>query len=154
MFILVDIDNRLSPPLHLTKMSMHCLNLKGIKTITLEDAFHSKVFPDDQYRNLKELKLIEVHQDAVWSIPDEATLLGHSQYTENEIFSIDDHTLCFQGHPEFNTLYLEQIIGVLRGGNVERKEIRGAVQSIVDSKDDCESDNAMCARLIVDFLKR
>merc|ERR1711941_155046 len=108
-------------------------------------------FPDHKYRNLKELKLIQVHQDAVWSIPDDAVLLGHSEYTDHEIFSIDDTALCFQGHPEFNCLYLEQIIGMLRSKeSVDRKEIRGAVQSIVDSS----PDNTICADLIVNFLKR
>ena len=121
----------------------------GIKSITLENAFHSKVFTDHKYRNVKELKLIQVHQDAVWSIPDDAVLLGHSEFTENEIFSIGDTALCFQGHPEFSTLYLEQILAVKRQSSVDKKEIRSAVQSIVD----WVPDNVLCAQMIVDFLK-
>merc|ERR1712154_603333 len=105
-------------------------------------------FPQGKYRNVRELKLLQVHQDAVIALPDDAVLLGHSQFTNHEIFSVGDWALCFQGHPEFEKLYVEQIIAVLRERPVDPKEVQAAVQSMVDF----DPDNSLCADVIADFL--
>jgi GMP synthase-like glutamine amidotransferase len=47
------------------------------------------------------LHLLASHQDQVHSLPQGATLLARSEFCPIAAFSVDDHVLCIQPHPEF-----------------------------------------------------
>jgi GMP synthase-like glutamine amidotransferase len=52
-------------------------------------------------RKKTDFSLIVSHQDQVTALPDGATLLASSDFCPHAAYYIDDHILCFQGHPEF-----------------------------------------------------
>lgn len=56
------------------------------------------------------LAIIKCHQDEVLELPESATLLASSEVCEVEMFSIGDHFLCIQGHPEYNKEILFEIL--------------------------------------------
>ena len=54
---------------------------------------------------LEEMTLLYSHQDQVTQLPPQATALGTSEFCPNEMFSIENHIFCMQGHPEFDAKY-------------------------------------------------
>lgn len=58
----------------------------------------------------KSLAIIKCHQDEVLELPESATLLAYSDQCSVEMFSIGNHFLCIQGHPEYNKEILFEII--------------------------------------------
>ncbi|RCV05201.1 hypothetical protein SETIT_1G064000v2 [Setaria italica] len=67
--------------------------------------------------------LIEVHQDEVWDTPPEATVLASSEKTRVEVFAVGEHALGIQGHPEYTTDILHNLI--------DRLTTQGAIQGCV-----------------------
>jgi glucosinolate gamma-glutamyl hydrolase len=58
-------------------------------------------------------KMLETHQDQVSQIPDDAVLLASSDNCEYEMFQMpaDNATvLCMQGHPEFSSTFVADIL--------------------------------------------
>ena len=59
--------------------------------------------------------LIFFHQDQVITLPPNGTQIGTDSFCENQIYSIEEHIFCIQGHPEFTAEYAEmrttQLIG-------------------------------------------
>ena len=49
--------------------------------------------------------LLYSHHDQVMELPEGAEHLGRSDFCEYEAFSVGDHFLCVQAHPEFDTDY-------------------------------------------------
>lgn len=58
----------------------------------------------------KSLSIIKCHRDEVLEPPESAKVIGFSSKYDVEIFSVEDHLLCFQGHPEYNKEILLEII--------------------------------------------
>ncbi|XP_010525777.1 PREDICTED: gamma-glutamyl peptidase 5 [Tarenaya hassleriana] len=56
------------------------------------------------------LAIIKCHQDQVLELPETATVLASSDFCNIEMFSVGDHILCIQGHPEYNKDILFEII--------------------------------------------
>ncbi len=54
---------------------------------------------------VKSYKLLYSHQDQVLKLPSGAELLACSDYCPYQMYSIDDHILSMQGHPEFTKDY-------------------------------------------------
>ena len=54
--------------------------------------------------------VIEVHQDEVWELPPAATVLAYSEKTRVEAFAVGEHALGIQGHPEYTTDILHNLI--------------------------------------------
>ena len=50
---------------------------------------------------LAEMSLLFSHQDQVVKLPGGAELLAEDPFCPYQMYSIDKHILCFQGHPEF-----------------------------------------------------
>ena len=46
-------------------------------------------------------RLLASHQDQVLEVPDGALLLASAERCPVAAYSVDDHVLCVQGHPEF-----------------------------------------------------
>jgi len=54
--------------------------------------------------------LIVSHQDQVVDLPDGAVLLAGSSFCPNSLYTIEDHILAMQGHPEFSREYSRDLI--------------------------------------------
>eukprot|EP01084_Bolivina_argentea_P114274 203478_1 len=118
----------------------------GIKTIKLENAFYN-IFKN---RNIKSLKLIQAHRDAVLSLPNNAIVLASSNNTDVEMYSVGKQIFCVQGHPEFDIWYLNAIIETkLRlDESVPHAEIEYACKSMKELK----PDNHILKDLVLEFL--
>lgn len=65
------------------------------------------------------IAILKLHQDEVLVLPESAKLLAYSDNYEVEMFSIEDHFFCIQGHPEYNKEILYEIVDrVLRLGYI------------------------------------
>ncbi|KAH7546092.1 hypothetical protein FEM48_Zijuj01G0164000 [Ziziphus jujuba var. spinosa] len=56
------------------------------------------------------LSIIECHQDEVWDVPLGAEVIAFSEKTGVEMFTIGDHILGIQGHPEYSKDILYNLI--------------------------------------------
>lgn len=66
------------------------------------------------------IDIIKLHQDEVLVLPEGAKVLAYSDKYEVEMFSIEDHLFCIQGHPEYNKEILFEIVDrVLRLGYIK-----------------------------------
>lgn len=63
------------------------------------------------------LSIMECHRDEVWKVPIGATVIGFSDKTGVEMFTIGDHILGIQGHPEYTKDILYNLIDRLLNNN-------------------------------------
>lgn len=77
------------------------------------------------------LAIIKCHRDEVLELPESATVLATSEVCEVEMFSIGDHFLCIQGHPEYNKEILFEIVE--RVVNLKLMEVCSSIISSVIS---------------------
>ncbi|CAL8990910.1 unnamed protein product [Prunus brigantina] len=63
------------------------------------------------------LSIIECHQDEVWEVPLGAEVIGYSNKTGVEMFTIGGHILGIQGHPEYSKDILYNLIDRLLNNN-------------------------------------
>ncbi|MFT5163349.1 MAG: GMP synthase-like glutamine amidotransferase [Alteromonadaceae bacterium] len=91
-------------------------------------------------------KLLVSHQDQVLQLPDNATLLAGNTFCPYGAYSIDQHILCFQGHPEFHPDYA-------RGLLEKRREIIGETlcEKAITSYSQA-TDHELVARWILRFV--
>lgn len=61
------------------------------------------------------IAIIKCHQDEVLALPETAKVLAYSTNYEVEMFSIEDHLFCIQGHPEYNKEILFEIVDRVLG---------------------------------------
>ena len=102
----------------------------GIQHIQFNQQFH-KLFPS--MNNIQSLPILKLHRDQVHKLPSNSVLLASSCSTPIEMYSIGDNVLCVQGHPEFETEYLRQVVEYRNSDGIipdENKEI--CMQSIND----------------------
>jgi GMP synthase-like glutamine amidotransferase len=55
--------------------------------------------------NKEDVSLLFFHQDQVVKLPSNAKLIASDDFCPNQMFSIEDHILGIQGHPEFTKEY-------------------------------------------------
>ncbi len=92
--------------------------------------------------------LIVSHQDQVVELPAGAKLLAGSDFCPNAAFTVGDHLLTFQGHPEFSPDYALNRLESRRR-QVGEARYREAVNTLTGTAD------APCvARWIMNFIKR
>jgi GMP synthase-like glutamine amidotransferase len=89
------------------------------------------------------------HQDQVVQLPAGAERLGGSEFCENAFFVIGDHVLGIQGHPEFTT-------GIMRDLLNKPKETASSelMHTARRSLQDGRPDNELFAQWIVNFLNQ
>lgn len=58
--------------------------------------------------------LISSHKDQVTQLPTEAELLATNDFCPNAAFTVGDHILCIQGHPEFRKAYSRTLMDFRR----------------------------------------
>lgn len=88
-----------------------------------------------------------VHQDQVMELPPGAELLGGNDFCPNLFYTIDNKALGIQGHPEFTTEIMHEI---LEGR--EEKVGEEVHKNAVNSLDKGSPDNQIFAQWIVNFL--
>ncbi|MCB0392716.1 MAG: hypothetical protein KDD58_15610 [Bdellovibrionales bacterium] len=57
---------------------------------------------------LTQCSLLFSHQDQVINLPHNAELLATDEFCPNQMYSIDRHIFCMQGHPEFTADYAKE----------------------------------------------
>ncbi|KAG0582537.1 hypothetical protein M758_3G066700 [Ceratodon purpureus] len=118
----------------------------GLRDVCLTDAFFSKSYGAGMP---PKLKVLEVHRDQVSEIPPGAELLASSERTGVEMFSVGEHVLAIQGHPEF---YDDVVVDLLDGRlapMMTKEEIMLAKESLQKARADQKSWQQLCK----DFLK-
>jgi hypothetical protein len=92
--------------------------------------------------------LLASHQDQVVKLPPRAKLIAASDFCPHAGFTIDDHIVTFQGHPEFVKGYSRALLEARRQALGEDVFARG-----VESLDE-PVDSALVARWIINFMAR
>ena len=77
----------------------------------------------------KELELIYMHQDQVTTLPDSAVVLSGDEFCPFSAFSVGEHILCMQGHPEFSNEFTQDLIA-LRTSNIGKDRANIALESL------------------------
>ncbi|CAL0311992.1 unnamed protein product [Lupinus luteus] len=96
------------------------------------------------------LSIIECHRDEIRELPPKAEILGWSDKTGIEMFKYGDHIMGIQGHPEYSTDILFEIIDRL----IQRDFIMEAVAVEARKKASLwDPDMEAWKRLCINFLK-
>jgi len=95
-----------------------------------------------------DFSLLVSHQDQVVKLPAQAELLASNDFCPNSGFTISNHVLTFQGHPEFNSEYLKYIMNKRRNVIGDEKYISAmcSLKNLVDSN--------VIAKWIVKYIKQ
>lgn len=100
---------------------------------------------DGEDTNAGKVSLLCCHQDQVVELPPGAQRILTSDFCVNAGFTIDDHMLALQPHPEFSTSYLECILRV-----IEERVGSRSIKAFESLKR--EPDNAQIAESIARFF--
>ena len=79
--------------------------------------------------------LIFFHQDQVTKLPLGGVQLATDPFCENQMYSIDDHVFCVQGHPEFTAEYAAMRTSQLVG-RISEEFCNERVDSLKNEADD------------------
>lgn len=80
--------------------------IEGGETLEFKDEFFKLSYIQKlNFAPEKKLVIAEIHQDYITKLAPEATHLAYSPSCENEIFSIGENILGFQGHPDYSETY-------------------------------------------------
>lgn len=89
--------------------------------------------------------IIECHQDKVYKVPLGAEILASSGKTDIEMFSLGDNILGIQGHPEYTSDILFNLIDVLIDKNlIKEKKSEEAKTSLQNNQPDAEIWHKIC----------
>ncbi|KAL3680021.1 hypothetical protein R1sor_022977 [Riccia sorocarpa] len=114
----------------------------GVRKIQLTDAMFAKPYAVGLPRVIR---VYEVHRDQVKEIPPGGELLGSSERTAIEMFSVGDHVLAIQGHPEFTEDVVANLIDSrLEAGVLKEKEAKEGKESMKEGPEDREIVQRMC----------
>ena len=94
----------------------------------------------------KQFSLLVSHQDQVTRLPAQAELIATNSFCPNASFQIENHILCFQGHPEFSADYLNYLLNKRRDIIGEEKYNKAMASLQYDQ------DEKLVARWIIDFI--
>eukprot|EP01026_Neomeris_dumetosa_P083968 TRINITY_DN9794_c0_g1_i14.p2 TRINITY_DN9794_c0_g1~~TRINITY_DN9794_c0_g1_i14.p2 ORF type:complete len:244 (-),score=40.46 TRINITY_DN9794_c0_g1_i14:1012-1677(-) len=93
----------------------------GTVNLTLNPAFFQTCFTKGIPNTEQSVPIIEVHQDSVLELPTEANVLASSPNIPYEMFSVGEHILCMQGHPEFSVDFTEVLLRKKAGYGVPQE---------------------------------
>ncbi|EOA17302.1 hypothetical protein CARUB_v10005575mg [Capsella rubella] len=95
------------------------------------------------------LLIIECHRDEVLEPPESAKVIGYSDKCNVEIFSVEDHLLCVQGHPEYNKEILLEIIDrVHKIKYIEEEYLEKAKRTIEKIEPDTRRLHILCKNFL------
>jgi GMP synthase-like glutamine amidotransferase len=89
----------------------------GVRTVTFTRGLQDRSLVGFLGELPQSATLVEVHQDEVWEIPPGATVLASSEKTRVEAFAVGELVLGIQGHPEYTTDILHNLIDRLTAQN-------------------------------------
>ncbi|KAL9442543.1 hypothetical protein AB3S75_020958 [Citrus x aurantiifolia] len=96
------------------------------------------------------LSIMECHRDEVWKVPIGAEVIGFSDKTGVEMFTIGDHILGIQGHPEYTKDILYNLIDrLLNNNSIEREFAENAKFGL----EIAEPDRKCWEKICRNFLK-
>lgn len=114
----------------------------GLKKISVLDALYAKPYA---VKVPSSVVITGIHQDQVYELPPNAALLASSEKTSMEMFAVEDHVLCIQGHPEYSEDIVLDILDVcLRGRLMPEEVISQARLSFEEAKADHEVFKQLC----------
>ncbi|CAN8284080.1 unnamed protein product [Cochlearia groenlandica] len=119
----------------------------GLRTITMAKDTAANYFGD---KVPKSLAIIKCHQDEVWELPESATLLAYSDKCNVEMFSVGNHFLCIQGHPEYNKEILFEIIDRVFNMKLMEQDYADKAKATMEN---AEPDRKQWQTLCQNFLK-
>jgi GMP synthase-like glutamine amidotransferase len=96
------------------------------------------------------LAIIKCHRDEVLELPESATLLASSEFCEVEMFSLGDHFLCIQGHPEYNKEILFEIVDRVVNLKLMEQEFADKAKKTMET---AQPDRNLWQKLCKNFLK-
>ncbi|XP_010268450.1 PREDICTED: gamma-glutamyl peptidase 5-like [Nelumbo nucifera] len=96
------------------------------------------------------LSIIECHQDEVLEVPFGAEVIASSDKTRVEMFTLGDHILGIQGHPEYTTDILYNIIDRLVNNNSIERSFAECAKSRLEV---AERDRKTWEKICRNFLK-
>ena len=80
------------------------------------------------------LQLIYMHQDQVVKLPESAVLLSGDNFCPFSAFTVGEHILSMQGHPEFSNEFVKDLIK-LRTDSIGTRETNLALNSLSNPHD-------------------
>jgi GMP synthase-like glutamine amidotransferase len=97
--------------------------------------------------NPKQCSLYFAHQDQVMELPPGAELLGGNEFCPNVLYTIDNRVLSIQGHPEFSTELMRDLVDLAKQ-KLDSTTHQAAVRSLGNG----QPDNLMVANWMLNFL--
>lgn len=122
----------------------------GIRRVKLVKDFSPCSFLDDLTEIPTSLSIIECHQDEVWEVPLGAEVIAFSEKTGVEMYTIGDHILGIQGHPEYTKDILHSLIDRLLGNNSIEKDLAENARLVLEMT---EPDRKCWEKICRNFLK-
>ncbi|KAL1210528.1 Gamma-glutamyl peptidase 3 [Cardamine amara subsp. amara] len=122
------------------------LRLRNI-TIAKDNAKLCPYFGDEVYESLA---IIKCHRDEVLELPESAIVLASSEICEVEMFSIEDHFLCIQGHPEYNREIFCEIVDRCINLKLVEQEFADKARSTMET---AQPDRNQWQKICKNFLK-
>ncbi|KAH9314237.1 hypothetical protein KI387_022864, partial [Taxus chinensis] len=114
----------------------------GLRKITIFKKMSAKYF---DLEIPSKLSVFKIHQDQVYKVPLGGEILASSDKTSIEMFSLGDHILGIQGHPEYTNDILLILIDILSDKNmIEEKISEEAKASLATNQPDREIWEKIC----------
>ncbi|KAL6888417.1 hypothetical protein ACP4OV_009443 [Aristida adscensionis] len=123
----------------------------GVRKVTFAQDLEGFDFLADLDELPRSASIIEVHQDEVWEIPAGARVIAYSEKTRVEAFAVGELALGVQGHPEYTTdILLNLVDRLLREGAIQGHVGDGARRTAAETGG---PDRAFWTALCKGFLK-
>ncbi|KAJ4868104.1 Class I glutamine amidotransferase-like superfamily protein [Raphanus sativus] len=127
---------RKGPELKLTDITL-------VKDAIKPGSFFGNEIPDT-------IAILKLHQDEVLVLPESAKVLAYSENYEVEMFSIEDHLFCIQGHPEYNREILHEIVDRVLGLGFIKQDFADAAKASMENRG---ADRKLLETICKNFLK-
>ncbi|KAL6888418.1 hypothetical protein ACP4OV_009444 [Aristida adscensionis] len=123
----------------------------GVRKVTFVQDLEGFDFLPDLDELPPSASIIEVHQDEVWEIPAGARVIAYSKKTRVEAFAVGELALGVQGHPEYTTdILLNLVDRLLREGAIQGHVGDGARRTAAETGG---PDRAFWTALCKGFLR-
>ncbi|GAY48517.1 hypothetical protein CUMW_112260 [Citrus unshiu] len=122
----------------------------GLRRVRIVNDLAPCSFLEDLGEIPRSLSIMECHRDEVWKVPIGAEVIGFSDKTGVEMFTIGDHILGIQGHPEYTKDILYNLIDrLLNNNSIEREFAENAKFGL----EIAEPDRKCWEKICRNFLK-
>nr|XP_043622139.1 gamma-glutamyl peptidase 3-like [Erigeron canadensis] len=122
----------------------------GLRKVRIVEDFSACCFLKTMAEIPPALSIIECHQDEVWEVPKEAQVIAYSDKTGVEMFTIGDHILGIQGHPEYSKDILNNLIDRLLNQDCIES---GLAEDARSKLENAEPDRKCWQQICKTFLK-